>query len=260
MEVVRLLLRDERIDPTGQNCEVVRRAPRLGYEEIVDLLLKDDRVFNSGGRQAAFHGAVNFGNIARVKALLTLDSVDPAEDDNRATQSAAERNDTCMLRLVLQDPRVDPSAKDNNALVRAACLGHESAINLLVSDPRVYINGRIPEVKRMQSQPYLNNSDTATTLIRKAILRMFARCDPLPCDVQDTLTRETLSQPDVQNALKRTHRISLAAAREAKLVFQSLPEDIATEILRMVYGYSIYPWLPAHQRKALLWTLPIRFY
>jgi hypothetical protein len=43
-DIVELLLKDSRIDPTADDNEALRSAIRNGHKDIVDLLLADPRV------------------------------------------------------------------------------------------------------------------------------------------------------------------------------------------------------------------------
>jgi len=245
--VVKLLLGDDRVDPTLHDCQVVLQAAQYGYQEIVNILLQDERVVNNGGYQAAFDGTVTFGNYPLFEKLVGL--VDTAKDDNHAIRSAAVRNDARMMRYLLQDSRVDPTAKDNDALVKAACMGHEQAVSLLVADPRIYINGMIPTISEEQAQPFFNNSNTATDLIRDSVLQMFSSGE-FEFDAADTLSPDTLGETRIRSALEATHRTSLMAVQEASYILQRMPTDIVTEVLWMIYCYSLFPWLPSKERKA----------
>jgi hypothetical protein len=44
LEVVKLLLKDNRVDPSSSDCEALYSADFYQYHEIVDLLWKDKRV------------------------------------------------------------------------------------------------------------------------------------------------------------------------------------------------------------------------
>ena len=46
-EVVKLLLKDKRVDPTARNNFAIRWAAKKGYQDVVRLLLKDKRVIES---------------------------------------------------------------------------------------------------------------------------------------------------------------------------------------------------------------------
>ena len=75
-EVVRLLLADERVDPSADNNLLIREAENNNRVEIVKLLLADERV-------------------------------DPASNNNYAVRVAREKGYFEVVELLLNDPRVN---------------------------------------------------------------------------------------------------------------------------------------------------------
>jgi len=43
-EIIQLLLKDGRLDPSYQNNDLIKKASKKGYVEIVKLLLNDSRI------------------------------------------------------------------------------------------------------------------------------------------------------------------------------------------------------------------------
>ena len=82
LEVVKMLLKDPRIDPSAYNKEAIRVALRNERLEVVKLLLQDPRV-------------------------------DPSAKDNEAIRYASDNGQLEVVKLLLQDQRVDHSATDN---------------------------------------------------------------------------------------------------------------------------------------------------
>jgi ankyrin repeat protein len=59
-EVVELLLKDRRVNPSVDNNFAIRRASYYGHKEIVEILLKDNRVDPSDmGNEAMWHAQWN---------------------------------------------------------------------------------------------------------------------------------------------------------------------------------------------------------
>lgn len=250
-QVVKLLLTDNRIDPTQNKCQVVYQTAHFGYTQMVDLFLSNDRVVECGGRQAAFDGAVEFGSFSLVDELLESKDVNPAKDDNHAIRQTASRNDIRMMKQLLGDSRVDPSANNNDALIKAACMGHKKAVELLIRDARIYVNGTIPQVSQDQAQSFHNSAETATKLVRNSVLTMLAGGD-IPFDVYETFSCEALSAVDVSKALQTSHDSSIATGNQIEVALRVLCEDVVVEILWMLVGNSIFPWQPASERRTNL--------
>ena len=75
LDVVRLLLTDERVDPTAQNDYAIRKASEDGLLDVVRLLLEDGRA-------------------------------NPAAENNAAVRIAQERGHNDIVELLASDPRV----------------------------------------------------------------------------------------------------------------------------------------------------------
>jgi ankyrin repeat protein len=135
-DAVKLLLLDDRVDPSAQNNEALLWASQEGYLEIVKILLSDDRVDPSAEDNGALCFAAERGQLEIVKILLSDDRVDPSAEDNGALCFAAERGHLEIVKILLADDRVDPSARNNEALFDASSNGHLEIVKLLESHPR----------------------------------------------------------------------------------------------------------------------------
>jgi hypothetical protein len=69
--VVRLLLSDERVDPSADTNYAIQVASENGHVEVVRLLLSDERVDPSDGKNGAIRCASKNGHIEVVKLLLS---------------------------------------------------------------------------------------------------------------------------------------------------------------------------------------------
>ena len=96
LEVVRVLLKDSRVDPSADNNQAIQFASENGHLEVVRELLKDSRV-------------------------------DPSANNNYAIQDASENGHLEVVRELLKDSRVDPSA-DNNWAIREASASHSEKL------------------------------------------------------------------------------------------------------------------------------------
>lgn len=75
--VVKLLLKDYRVDVTENSHYAIRVASKNGHYEVASLLLKDKRVDPTTCHNYALRVAVEKGDLNMVKLLLTHPSVDP---------------------------------------------------------------------------------------------------------------------------------------------------------------------------------------
>jgi len=126
-DVVRLLLKDPRIDPTARADNVFREClakldSKYGYSGvdlhgctgIMQLLVADGRVDPSRHRNNALVYACNLGDATLVKLLLADPRVNPADLNNRALRNACTAgcrisNAVDIVKLLLATGRVDPS-------------------------------------------------------------------------------------------------------------------------------------------------------
>ena len=131
--VVKLLLKDPRVDPGADNNYAIKWASRNGHVEIVKLLLKDPRVDPSVDDNYAIKWAADNGHVELVELLLNDPRADPGVDDNTAIGYAAENGHVEIVELLLNDPRVTPDTRDNYAIERASQNGHVEVVELLLN-------------------------------------------------------------------------------------------------------------------------------
>lgn len=72
MEVIKILLNDERVDPSAQDNEAIREACEIGYVQVVQLLLKDERVDADSIKENKFVFAVLLDEDNRVGAIRRI--------------------------------------------------------------------------------------------------------------------------------------------------------------------------------------------
>ena len=76
IKIVKILLKDERVDPSDQNNDAIQWASNNGYYKIVKLLLKDKRV-------------------------------NPSVHNNFVIKTASENGCYKVVKLLLKDKRID---------------------------------------------------------------------------------------------------------------------------------------------------------
>ena len=96
-EVVKILLRDGRVDPTDWNSWVIRIACDYNHVDIVNLLLQDGRADPTGADNYCIIKASTYGRIKMVQLLLQDGRVDPADRNNMAIKEARTKKIREML-------------------------------------------------------------------------------------------------------------------------------------------------------------------
>ena len=100
LNVINVLVRDPRFDPSEQDCFLFRWAARHGSLELVQTLIQDPRV-------------------------------NPAIKNNDAVLSAIRNGRIEVVRFLLKDPRVE-LVPDENLLVYVARCGFADMVELLL--------------------------------------------------------------------------------------------------------------------------------
>jgi ankyrin repeat protein len=136
-DVIEILAKDQRIDPSADDNSAIREASGNGHTEVVELLLNDPRVDPSASDNDAIRWASGEGQTAVVELLLNDPRVDPSANVNEAIRWASGNGRTAVVELLLNDPRVDPNACNNDAIREASRAGHTEVVKLLINDPRV---------------------------------------------------------------------------------------------------------------------------
>ncbi len=162
---IKVLLTDQRADPSIDDNSAIRKASENGHTEIVKLLLADPypyilivanqaasvddhtyfeqllvadkRVDPSSKNNKAIRMASKNGNIEVVKLLLADQRVDPSDPNNEAIRWASDGGHLEVVKLLLADQRVDPSDMNNDAIRMASKNGNTEVVKLLLADQRV---------------------------------------------------------------------------------------------------------------------------
>ncbi len=135
--VAKILLADERVNPSTEDNSAIRMGSKFGSYKVVKLLLEDDRVNPSADNNFAIKQASRSNHPKVVKLLLEDDRVDPSADNNDSIIQASINGHSEVVKLLLADKRVDPSADDNDAIISASIWGYSEVVKLLMADERV---------------------------------------------------------------------------------------------------------------------------
>ena len=114
-EVKQRLLQGE--DPTLSDNLPIRIVSQYGRLEIVKLLMADSRVDPSGRNNEAILLASQQGHVDVVRLLLTDPRVDPFADNNWAIRQAKENGHTEIVQLLTEHQyRLDGPIYNKNIL------------------------------------------------------------------------------------------------------------------------------------------------
>jgi len=140
-EVVRILLADNRSDPSVSNDNAIRLASSNGHVDVVRILLEDGRANLNANDDEVIWCACSGGHVDVVRALLADGRADPSADYSRSIRSASWKGHSEIVRMLLEDGRVDPSTYTNSALYGAVQLKLIDVVQILMLDSRVYQAG-----------------------------------------------------------------------------------------------------------------------
>lgn len=134
---VQLLLEDARTNPNAQSGRALQKASYYGHAHVVRCLAEDARVDVSAQDNKAVRLAAFRGHLEVVKVLLQAPAVDAGAFDNQAVRDAALRGHAAIVRRLLEEPSVDPSTNGQAALINAAGRGNLGVVQALIRDVRV---------------------------------------------------------------------------------------------------------------------------
>jgi len=105
IDSIKSLLKDG-WDPSVDDNFAIKSACDKGHLEIVKLLLQDERVDPSAGGNSALRWASNYGYIKIVKLLLQDERVDPNAEFSCAIRWAIQNNHKEIVKLLMRDKRL----------------------------------------------------------------------------------------------------------------------------------------------------------
>ncbi|KAL0478536.1 hypothetical protein AKO1_002186 [Acrasis kona] len=170
-DIIRIILRDGRVDPTAHQYRTIIMAIKDDVEiECIQLVLADQRIdINDVFRKIIDNPSLSPGYVASilkfhptfdpaswdnyairrlsshkglrvdgdVQDLLREADVDPSACDNYAIRKASKIGNFGIIRGLLTDKRVDPCARNNEALKGACKIGSAPSVYELLKDSRV---------------------------------------------------------------------------------------------------------------------------
>jgi ankyrin repeat protein len=123
LPLFKLLLTDERFDPSVENQLSIRWACQKGHLDIVKLLLADKRVDPSAADNSSIRWACCTGPVEVVKLLLADKRTDPCADNQAALRFAIFNDGHDIVKLLLADQRVNLTGLSSppSSLVSSLC-------------------------------------------------------------------------------------------------------------------------------------------
>jgi ankyrin repeat protein len=169
-EVVKLLVRDERVDPTTDHCAALLAAAYHGWDDILQCLLREFASTEEDVSSAIFLACCSsIERVEIVAMLLQYIDVAPFEQGNEWLVEAvanghykiaqyflendvanaffagchvfiAACRDGCLelVQYCLMIPDFDASVRNNLALIEASANGHIDIVQLLLQQPKVH--------------------------------------------------------------------------------------------------------------------------
>jgi ankyrin repeat protein len=133
VEVVRLLLRSRRVNPTANNNLALQCAAENGHIEVVRLLLNHTKILFDTNSAIL---AVANGHAEVARLLLYHPNVD-LRDINLIMKDCVIFGNADILKLLLGHPKADPSIDNNYLIVIAAKKRGPEFVRLLLEDKKV---------------------------------------------------------------------------------------------------------------------------
>lgn len=172
-EIIKLLLVDKRYDLNfsyGFSYKLIDELCKYGDVEILKMALTDERIDPSNNKNYPIQIAAKNGDIEIVKYLMADPRVNPGDDNNYALNWAVDYNKLEVVKLLLTDPRVDATMNDNKALSEAFRQKHMEIFEVLIphSDLTKVTDKNILElVKKVVPQLPQNIWDAFTDLMKQ---------------------------------------------------------------------------------------------
>jgi hypothetical protein len=140
VEILQILLADERVDPLSNECEAVEKAASHGQALVLKFLATIPGMIITS---AALTVSAECGHVECVAYLLTLPQISPSDPEYPSPIIAACRKGHLdVVRKLLMDKRCDPSYRSDYALRVACHFKHAEIVKVLLAHPLVDVTSR----------------------------------------------------------------------------------------------------------------------
>lgn len=137
-KIIKLLLKDRRINPTLHNSAVLTFYSFMGYDEIVNVFLEDGRADPTTNNNESLLVAVREGHDEVVRVLLEDGRVNPTINNNEILFLAVRGGHDKVVKVLLEDGRIDPTVNNNEAYREATRERNVAMTYCLLQDERVF--------------------------------------------------------------------------------------------------------------------------
>ena len=140
-QLVKAILKTPNLNIAAKFHDSLCLACSTGRLEVVDVLLKDGRIdptipssiFTDDLVNNALETACAYGHLSVVQLLLNDPRVDPSSNDCLAVTLAAGNGHANILERLLQERRVISNCRPHEALVEAILEDHEECVRILLT-------------------------------------------------------------------------------------------------------------------------------
>lgn len=133
LECARLLMKHPKVD----GKQFLLWAAKEGSVPLLKFAIEEQQIPPQSKQQEAIKIAVEFGRMEAVSYMLSFPKVNPSTDKNYCIWMASGEGYEDIVRRLLDDVRVDPGAEKNRAIRIAAKHGYANIVDILLRDRHV---------------------------------------------------------------------------------------------------------------------------
>jgi ankyrin repeat protein len=139
-EMIQLLLKHPKVDPTLHRNKATRLAVWTGDIEVVKLFLADQRINPSDDNNISLKMAIIKNSLEISQLLVSHPRINLSIGFQDLMETAIDRDRLEIAKLLLKDPRIDPSDSNNYAIKMAIIKNSPEFVRLLLSHPRINLS------------------------------------------------------------------------------------------------------------------------
>lgn len=135
-DIIKLMLKDSRVDPCRNNNFALKTAATYGFVEILEILLQDARININVDDSSVIKKAAKHNHPEIIKVLLKNAKINRISITDAFLITCTEGYINSVT-VLLGDPRLDFHIKDNDAVRLAIQYGHINIIEMFLQDSRM---------------------------------------------------------------------------------------------------------------------------
>ncbi|KAJ3023961.1 UNVERIFIED_CONTAM: hypothetical protein HDU68_008360 [Siphonaria sp. JEL0065] len=160
--VVELLLQNQLVDPSLNNCRSFQLAAKYGHEKIVSQLITHPNVAPDAANNAAVRLASRYGHAKVLSCLLTHPAIDPSANSNSSIRKSSENGHVGVVRILLAHDSVDAAANGTQLSFSQFPLFYAHTVGLKIENYALYKsceNGHVEIVQLLLVRTHLANDN-----------------------------------------------------------------------------------------------------